>query len=472
MTASVSRASRAGSLRAVPRGSAARRARAENRARSHEQTLWLLAIGSVVLLLLSTTSLPWGGREFGGGLPAPDPLAFFKVAVRGMAMALAVYLCVSLKLTPREILKDGSGWLFAYFLFAAVSTLWSGAPLLSLSRALSFLAILFYGTVLMVAFGRLGQAERLWNAVFWAVGAFAAVLALASLAFWSGGRLGGFYHPNWGGSLFGVVFCWTLIRLDRKADPLLLLLALFSGGGLLLTKSRGALAAVLLTLIILALWNRRRVLWLALAGFLASAGLLASEFTGDQTIQMAATEYTMRGENPETLISFKGRIPLYLFLITEQVPRSPWIGTGFQTLSEGGHKTSERVPSVIGRDFFWQPGHAHNFLLQTLVGTGAVGLLLYMIGWGRVWWTHLWRMKQSAAAQQGAVVLLFIFAHAMVETTLSATIDVSFILASLLAGLSIAPVASSSAVDLGAGSGGRAIPLDRRGRTPVPVMET
>jgi O-antigen ligase len=231
---------------------------------------------------------------------------------------------------------------------------------------------------------------------------------------------------------------WAFVRLRRDGPSLLDLC--FAAAGLalvVLTVSRGAMLATAVACALYTIRRRRVVETFALALIALGVPLLVYGFQGD--IVKFTGGYLTRGQDTEELFAMTGRLPLYIYLVTEQFPSHPFIGVGFEMLSEAGIRPSELPSITISGDkaqWVWHPSHAHNALIHTLVGTGIIGLGLFLIGWGKVAWNvYVLSRMDFSVGEEAWFVLIYIFAHAMIDTTLTATVDPPFIVASFICAL-------------------------------------
>ncbi|NNF29072.1 MAG: O-antigen ligase family protein, partial [Gemmatimonadetes bacterium] len=407
----------------------------------HSHAMVAAALGVVFILLASTMDALWLERSSFSGSATFASLAAFKLAARGLAVALGGWLLLHLGPGP-WVFRDRGVLLFTiFFAFAGVTSAYSAVPLLSLTRAISFLGVLFFAVILVRYVTETGQFDLFWDGLYHVLGAFVGLVFLASLVLDAAGmqaaegRLASLYGPNGAASLAGLAFIWSYVRLaqGRWSAAGLVFLSL-SGAFVVLALSRGAMVTVLATCALYAVWRRRGAVSASVAA--AVVGLVLLVFAGSDGGMSGLAEFFSRGHDLERIQAMNGRVPVYLYLLFEQFPQYPWFGVGFQMMSESGLEVD--IPAHIAvRRGSWLPGHAHNAILQILVGTGLVGLGLYVAAWGATLRTLVKRVRRAAPKAFEALMplTLFVLANSMVETTLTGTIDPNFLVAAVAIGV-------------------------------------
>lgn len=407
----------------------------------HSHAMVAAVLGVVLILLASTMDAVWLERGSFSGSATFDTLAAFKLAARGLAVALGCWLLLHLG-PGRWMIRDPGVLLFtAFFVFAAATSAYAAVPLLSLTRAISFLGVLFFAVVLVRFVTERGQFDLFFDGLYHVLGIFVTLVFLVSLALDAAGlrapegRLASLYGPNGAASLAGLAFIWSYVRLaqGRWSAAGLTFLTL-SGAFVVLALSRGAMITVVATCALYAVWRRRGLVSASVAGAVVGVVLLA--VAGSEGGLSGLAEFFSRGHDLERIQAMNGRVPVYLYLLFEQFPEYPWFGVGFQMMSESGLEVD--IPAHIAvRRGSWLPGHAHNAVLQILVGTGLVGLGLYVAAWGATLRTLVKRVRVAApvAFEVLMPLTLFVLANSMVETTLTGTIDPNFIVAAVTIGV-------------------------------------
>jgi O-antigen ligase len=408
--------------------------------------LLALALGTTFLLYSSTiSSLGQESSSTFTSVESFDPLARFKLLARAVAVLLAVCIAFVTRLTWKDVIGGGVTWLILFFALAATSAVYSALPIVTLTRALSFAGVLFFGVILVRAFDRLGVIRPFWDGLYICYAIFVILTFIVSLL--SPGafqgevvhRLGGvFGAANKAGAVAAIGAVWSFVRISRRRSvPLALVAATAAAAVLVLSVSRGAIAATLVTCLLYASYRKQILRAAVILGAIGLGGILASylgAFITSEDLQVYAT----RGQSWESLLAMTGRVPLYTYLLTEQFPEHPWMGVGFQMLSESSLSTDVPTAVVIGGRGYWQASHAHNSIIHVLIGNGVIGLTLYLMG--------LWGVAKSISRQirsgpsyfdEAGVLLLVAFLNSLVDTSLTSTIDASFISVSFVCGLSL-----------------------------------
>ena len=257
-------------------------------------------------------------------------------------------------------------------------------------------------------------------------------------------RLGGVFQPNQLGALAGIVGLtaimrlrrWRLVALSACLLPVAAYVAIF-------TLSRGSWIAIVAGLLA-AWWSVPRLrLWtLPVLGILVTSTLLGIA-TGVVESDRGVLAAVQRGQSRTELMSGTGRTGLYTYMLERQFPQRPLLGFGFQMLSEedvGGDP--KPLDTAIARELGWPAEQGHNLFLSTLIGTGLIGLSLFLVAIGTLLWqvTRAARSGDPIAGDQ-LVLLVVILVHAMVDTTLVTGVDHAFLIVSAVTGLASARLA-------------------------------
>jgi exopolysaccharide production protein ExoQ len=292
------------------------------------------------------------------------------------------------RLGPVELL------LLAYVALAALSSVWSAAPVMTLARSVQ-LAILYAAALVYVRLLKPGQVLRTLSVpLAWYVVIFA---SLAAVFPWAAGeretyegivRFSWFsVHPIHAATFACIAVVILTVRIMGmpseqggrwRVSMLLGLVALV--GIAVATRSRGPLVALLAAGGVAVLAQRLRggsvalltaAIAIAVLVFEASnttiGGLLGDLSKADGTI----ASIVFRGQAADELLGFSGRgelwaraVPLFL--------DQPWLGHGYQ-----GSRAYllEAMP--------WA-GYAHNVMLQSLLDLGLPGSILLFLVFGSV----------------------------------------------------------------------------------------
>jgi O-antigen ligase len=330
-----------------------------------------------------------------------DPAASLSGEVDSqIILELSIYAVVTLVLAvviwrsrPRLVpLRGAESLLLGYVIFAALSSAWSAAPLLSLCRS-GQLAVLYVLALVFVRSWDPGRALRMLSIpLAWYVIICAALAAVFPWA--AGGKVdAGFgrfswfsVHPISAATFAGLAALMLGLRLidgqserERRRLWIFLLTAILLGIALL-TRSRGPLLAWIAAFGVAALLPRLRggLIPLATAVLLVAvllfenSGLTVRELlTTWSTNKGALTALIFRGESADAVTELHGRATLWAGAVPLFLQR-PWIGRGYLASRDD-----------LLRLFPWA-GHAHNAVLESLLDLGLVGSGLLFLAFGTV----------------------------------------------------------------------------------------
>jgi O-antigen ligase len=403
-----------------------------------------VALFASLLMLASTSTLESLHRQAFTSTSNVDSLAIFKAIARSCCVLVGIFVFIDARLRIRDIFRGGPSVLLAYYMFALGTTVYSAEPLITSTRAISFIAILLYGCVVAQGLARQRALPAFWQGLYVGFGLFTLVTLAFAIAFYQPKasdveRAAGLFTSNLAGSIAGIAVVWTYVRVLRGDFALTTIMTGLSGLALLLlTISRGALVAVF-AICALATLMRRRTFTTALIGttVLCLAGFAYALKAGDPGEKFA--QYLGRGQDSQQVVAMSGRVPLWIFLATEQFPKAPYFGVGFQMLSDEGQHPSKKIGVVltgVRANWGWKPTHAHDSILQTLIGTGLFGLTLFVVGWFLTQ-RQLLRAARTgnAIAEEAWFVLIFSLTHSLVDTMMTATVDPTFVMASIICGI-------------------------------------
>jgi O-antigen ligase len=123
---------------------------------------------------------------------------------------------------------------------------------------------------------------------------------------------------------------------------------------------------------------RKTLLLLSLVTVLAYGVALASAIGGEQVLQRLADvvwSYATLDANAGTGIdTLDGRVPLWEVLF-QYVSQRPWLGYGF-----GAFWNPDQM-QLVWSELTWHPPVGHNGFLDETLGTGLIGLLLFLSAW-------------------------------------------------------------------------------------------
>lgn len=294
-----------------------------------------------------------------------------------------------------------AAWTFASFL-------WADSATFTLKRLL--LLILCSGGILGIAsvlsVRQLAIVTLLVTSGYLAMGVFAEVTQ-GNFRPWAGGyRFAGTLHPNaqatncgalalaafavWRGPADSVSAAATSRRQNaRHLAGLMIVLALVF---LLLTKSRTAIAAVVLVLSLV--WATRQTagINLLVAGCgLLSVTLLSSVLLIGGTDGVSDSASLGRADSQGAL---NGRLPIWEICLGRMGAKLP-IGFGYD-----GFWTPQRIEDVSW-ELGWSISSAHSEYIEIMLGLGIVGLCLYLLtqSLGIAWfWLRYFRLGHGGDA--------------------------------------------------------------------------
>lgn len=274
------------------------------------------------------------------------------------------------------------GWLpalmFIFIVYVSLSVLWAEDQEIVLRRVVTFI---------LLCVAAWGMVHRLSNrelmlccfVVCGAVGVMSVAAEVGTGTFipWSPEyRLSGIMHANSLGATMAI-FVLAALALRRGSERhrnLFLLAAAIGLGIVLLTKSRTAMAGLVVALwiwVVFGARDRKRLVVLSLLG-LALVGPVVVFLVGEDISASVRTTVLLgrEGNSPET---FTGRIPLWEFLISRYLDERPFFGYGFQ-----GFWTPEHILRVSDSQD-WLIMHAHSGYLNVVLELGYVGLGLFVL---------------------------------------------------------------------------------------------
>jgi exopolysaccharide production protein ExoQ len=262
--------------------------------------------------------------------------------------------------------------LLLYVGLAGASMLWASDPSITSRRIVVFLLIVF-------AAWAFAQAWTIRDLLYFSLWANATSLVLGlggSIARGqfhpaaAGWRFTGFANPNLHGieAACLIIACAAAIRLGGRRGPLIALL-MFGVVMLLLTKSRTAVASLLLAAGFCGALSIKRSKLVAIGVLVAAIAFAAVVFAPD--VLTGAQHAMLLGrsgdnEDPSTL---SGRTLLWADLF-DFASDHPWFGYGFDSFWTPDHI------AIVSVKRGWVITQAHSGYLETLLATGIIGLTL------------------------------------------------------------------------------------------------
>jgi O-antigen ligase len=200
-----------------------------------------------------------------------------------------------------------------------------------------------------------------------------------------------------------------VLRADQYAQRRLTLAGLAVAGALVLLSR--SLTAVVTALLLVGLLRFYRMLNRSLgAATLTAIGFLL--LTGIPAIWIASEADTiLRAAGRD--ITLSGRTVLWGFVL-ESIRQQPWIGYGFSAFWTEANSAATFIITEIR----WSTPHAHNGFLDLLLELGAVGLTIFLIGFG----VALARAGRAVRTSEGLTALwpvaylTFLFLYNLTES--------------------------------------------------------
>lgn len=295
--------------------------------------------------------------------------------------ALGVALGGLLRHRYRIGLRGVAGWALLGFLAWSVSSvLWAENPSL-VTRRLVVLGLMVVGSAgLLTQFGPV-QIIRLmtYSALLYALAGIGLEIFHGTFRPWTAGyRFAGSLHPNSQGVNLSILALGavSLIRL-RDPNRALMWVALGLAAVLIvLTKARSATVACLgVVLLFLVLHNLRlRSVGLLLA--LAVTSIAAVYLVTSGLLETPWGLILMGRQGEESAMTLSGRLPLWEFL-WGYVRERPWVGFGY-----GGFLSASRAAEIATLVVAFGINGTHSLYLEILLGVGAIGLGLFLLGIG------------------------------------------------------------------------------------------
>jgi len=311
--------------------------------------LWLLE-----LLVIARMTVMIRKRDL-SEYASVDTSALFQIIIVGL-----LFLFIVMGSRHRGVLsqlqKTSILWLILYYLLSCASSLWSPMPLFSLYRAVEFL-VLFSAVSVALSYSRdFPEAERrvlFFSAIVTVLDLFTNVIVYGySLSLID-------FHTNSYSASAAMLFCYCFgeyLNASGRRAILLRNYGMFSLGIAILGTSTTSYIAILAGIVVVLFLSRRLGLLLTLV----LTGVLIYLYTEglDYIISILSP-----GKSQETILTMTGRSRLYAEY-NDMVAESPYIGHGF---SIGSRIAEIRVQST------------HNFIYSILLGTGALGMVLFVL---------------------------------------------------------------------------------------------
>jgi hypothetical protein len=288
----------------------------------------------------------------------------------------------------RRPLRSTELAILAYSALAAVSVLWSEAPLLTVVRSFQLLIVSLFSILVVRSLGPAPTVRMMSWAVAAHVVIFAAIAASSPWAydsFTTGDRFDDGFRFRWFAAhpidaatlaglgaigLMGALMFWRPSDAARRRLPVTIWVAALVAV-MLLTRSRGPILALAIAGGVLWLLKLRPTLRTAAVLFTAAGAAAAFVFASElrALVEWLASRDTLltqmffRGQTADTLFELNGRIGLWADLQPVLMDRLT-LGYGYQ---------ASRAVLLEVADW---AAFAHNAFLQTALDLGIVGLLI------------------------------------------------------------------------------------------------
>lgn len=323
-----------------------------------------------------------------------DKFAIMEIILVGICM-LAIFISPKLKRTGLEIKFSSIKYFLAYYIVCLTSTYWSFFQKYTFFRSSEMIVLIILTLLIMIYYHDFFSAERAYLFVSLIAVLFGIIMHL---------KLGSFQislsklHTNQYSTISGMAFIYCLaerFNAGRARKMYLTKLALiFAFFTLLGTSATSNVAAFVGILVVLALVRTSKLELF----FFVSMGVLALYLSG--SFDQFWMDTLFPGKTEHDLVTLRGRKYMWS-AYTALIAKQPLQGYGFATVSRMGT--------------FWgtmTKTHAHNGILEVLLGTGLAGGSIFLV------WL-VWVFKEMLQAYKtnkiGSVGFIGAFIVAMVN---------------------------------------------------------
>jgi O-antigen ligase len=198
-------------------------------------------------------------------------------------------------------------------------------------------------------------------------------------------------------------------RFDRASYRILFSAAL---GTLIFTQTRAAVAAFLVSLVLLFLFTRRYVLGTVLGFTMSLAGVILAWFTH---FGSTVSSYLLRGQSVSEAEALSGRAKLWQFAI-EKILEHPWMGYGGYA---GGRFVVLPGLGIPGKT------DVLNTLVESVLDVGVLGALVLVVALGAIGWQLMWASRDpllSPAERHFAIEILIVLTIVSIRSLVSGNI--------------------------------------------------
>jgi O-antigen ligase len=316
-------------------------------------------------------------------------------ALQAISFNLALFLLVVLILSRSAefTFRTPFTWILAVYLgWSFASIFWSHDRANSLHDVYTHLlnyVVLFY--ILVNVFNTEKRFILLVKTIVISTAVFS-IAAIAYFYFAGGNPLSARFlpdreiQPNMIGIItsFATVLSLSLLSREKKPPAIIMVSACFAASlaAMMLTYSRGALVALIVSLMLFFSQSWKKLLLVMLAGTIIVSFMI-----------ILSPEFRARAV-PERMLQ-DGRIKIF-YTALEIVKEHPLTGIGFgmETFRKEWTAYNSRLPQELRSKAF---SHTHNFILDVLVRLGLVGLIIFfcIIGISLKTSWSLWRSGRS-----------------------------------------------------------------------------
>lgn len=306
-------------------------------------------------------------------------------------------------------------WLLVFVCF--ISILWATDPMLTLRRCILLTSTTFLGIILAEQF----EIKDILRVIVFLV----AASLFFSLLLWvvdpslvemsSGHNKGSFrgisHHKNYFGRLLVVGVIAGLVSLKfEKRKVALLALVVFMAASVFLTSSIGSVLLLLAVIFFYIVLNRLKKIGIDKAILLVLGVVIFS-----LSIINYEEVLLIVGKSP----TLTNRTILWGFVILEII-KEPLIGYGYSGFWLGEEGPSASIYKITRETIgsTWEAPHAHNGYLDIMLDLGALGLLIFLVGfWIYTRRSYVYFLKDRTYAIEFALIfLLFTLITNLVES--------------------------------------------------------
>lgn len=328
--------------------------------------------------------------------------------------AVTILLLFALrKKAVRVVARDKLLWVMVGI--ALFSALWSTLPEVTLRRGLALVGTTLFGIYLAMRYSLEEQLRLLgWTFGIVAILSLVVAIGMPSYGIEPSGAWRGIYGQKNILAAFmalgAMVFLLLALSGHRHRWIAWAMFGLCAGLTVLSTSKAGLVN--LITVLILFIFYRPLRLHYNLAIPLSIFSILA--IGGAANLLWSNSEILLKSLGKDA--TFTGRTPLWE-AVFEMIWKRPILGYGYSGFwTNGWYGPAAEVWQIVG----WQPGHAHNGLLDLWLDTGLLGVSVFVLGYlinvmRAVSWI---RLTKTAEGFWPLIFMTYIFLYNQVELSL------------------------------------------------------